>query len=394
MNQTNRIVADFARSIQRSPIRAMYDKAEKLENAGKELIRLEIGEPDFDTPQNMINAGKKSLDRGETHYTPNKGIFELREAISEKLARENGIEADPESQIVVTAGAMEALYLSMLVTVNRGDEILIPDPGWPNFLNQALMVGGRPVRYHLIYENKFQPQLEELKELVGAKTKGIVINTPSNPLGTVLDRNTLEGIADIASDGNLLVYSDETYEKLLYGDNEHFSVGSLDQVRDQVFTILSFSKSYAMTGWRVGYVVGWRNIIRELTKAKESTSACTCSISQRAALEALKSGENSVRRMRKIFEDRKNLVVREIKKTPLVWCMEPQGTFYVFLNVSELGSSLEVAEKLLEKKGVVTVPGSGFGKMGEGFLRLSFANSKEKIVEGFKRIRSFIEDYA
>lgn len=392
-NKRGKFLADLASKLPRSPIRAMFDEAEKLKESGKELIELEIGEPDFDTPQNIIDAAKRALDHGETHYTPNAGTPELREVISEKLERENDIHVSPESQIVVTAGAMEAIYLSLLMTVGKGGEVLIPDPGWPNFGNQVLMAGGKPVRYHLTPENNFRVQLEELKDLINRKTKGILINTPSNPLGTVLDRSTLSGIADVATDKNLLIYSDEAYEKLIYGNNKHVSIGSFDEVREQVLTICSLSKSYAMTGWRVGYVAGNEGIVKGIIKARESTSSCTCSISQAAAVEALKHGGNSVEHMRRSYEERKDVLMDCINRMPTVWCIEPQGAFYAFLNISKLSEpSLKIAKRLLHEKRVVTVPGSGFGEMGEGFLRLSFATDKKTIVEGLKRIHTFVEE--
>lgn len=376
-----------------SSIRAMFDEAGRLEREGEELIRLEVGEPDFDTPEEVIKGAIKAFEEGQTHYTPVRGVYELRERISEKLEKENGIYRDPESDIVVTSGGMEAIYTSLLMTVDRGDEILIPDPGWPNFKTQVLMVDGVPTEYKLDPEEGFQVRLEKLKELIDSDTKGIVINSPSNPLGIVFNEEVLEGVADIAEDEDILIYSDESYEKIIFGDNTHISIGSFDKVKDQVLTIQTFSKSYAMTGWRIGYVAGHEDIINEISKVRSCTSTCTNSISQAGAIEALKHGEDSVRKMRSTYERRKDLLMDLVESMPSAWCLEPQGAFYAFLNVSELsGSSMEIAKEILRDKKVVTVPGSGFGENGEGFLRISFATNEKDLEEGLKRIRSFIDE--
>ncbi len=385
------LLSNLSKDLGRSPIREMFDEADRLERSGEDLIRLEVGEPDFDSPEGVMRGAREAMEEGKTHYTSNRGILELREEISNKLEDENGIRKDPESEIIVTAGGMEAIHISMLMTLDVGEEVLIPDPGWPNFPNHVMMAGGKPVRYRLTAENDFQIDLEGLKESINSDTKGILINTPSNPLGVVQEEEALRGVADLAADENLLIYADEAYESLTYG-KEHVSIGSFDEVEDRVLTMQSFSKTYAMTGWRVGYVAGPEYIIDQIVKVRESTSSCTSSISQGAALGALRWEEESVERMRKAYMRRRDILMDEIESIPGVSCVKPEGAFYAFPDVSTLsGSSLEIAKDLLYEEGVVSVPGSGFGDTGEGFLRFSYANKDENVREGLERFHSFVD---
>lgn len=393
MSQKTIPIASLAKKFSRSPIRAIFDDAQTLEERGEEITRLEIGEPDFDTPSHICEAAKDALDRGETHYTANAGRIDLRELLSDKLREENDIEANPKNQIVVTAGAMEGLLLSMISTVDKGEEVLVPDPGWPNFVNQVKMVGGKPVRYKLRPEDNFQIRLEQLKELINKDTKGMIVNTPSNPLGTMLNEEILQGLAELAVDEDIVIYADETYEKLVYGEeNDHVSVGSFEEAKDRVLTIHSFSKAYAMTGWRIGYIAGNEEYMHLITKLRESSSSCTSSIAQAGAMEALKHGEKSVERMRSIYRERRDMVVDYLNEMSGVSCFEPQGTFYVFPSFSNLSeSSMKLAKNLLYEEHVATVPGSGFGEMGEGFLRISFATGKNALKRGLAGIRSYVE---
>jgi len=377
------LISDRAGSVSRSGIRVMYDLALGL----KELIHLDIGEPDFPTPKYIIEGAKKALDEGYTHYTPNAGYKDLRERIAEKLLEENKIEADPESEIIVTAGAMQAISLAILVTVNPSDEVIIPDPGYESFERQVRFAGGIPVPVGVREEEKFRLVPEDVEKAVTKKTKMIIINTPSNPTGSVMSKEDLEEIAELAKRYDLLVLSDEIYEKILYDGAKHYSIASLPEMADRTIAVFAFSKTYAMTGWRVGYAVSNEQIIGQMTKIQEFYVTCAPSISQRAALAALEGPQDFVREMVEDFERRRNFLYDELSKINMVNCVKPKGAFYLFPNISKTGlRSQEAAKLLLERGKVVTVPGRAFGKHGDDYLRLSFAASMNDLQIAAKRI--------
>ena len=383
MKSDKNVISHRSSSVSRSGIRMMYDLALEL----KDLVHLEIGDPDFSTPDYIIEAAKKSLDEGHTHYTPNAGYKDLRDRIAEKSLEENKIEADPESEIIVTAGAMQAISLGILVTVNPGDEVIVPDPGYESFTRQVKFAGGIPIPVQLKEEEEFRLSQEDVEKVITEKTKMIVINTPNNPTGSVMNKQDLKDIAEIAKQHDLLVLSDEIYEKIVYDGVKHYSIASLPEMKNRTITIQGFSKTYAMTGWRIGYAVSSKQIVGQMTKIQEFYVTCAPSISQRAALAALEGPQNTVKEMVKEYERRRNFLHKELNKINEVSCFKPKGAFYAFPNISKTELKSEEAAKLLLTKGkVVTTPGVAFGKYGDDFLRLSFATSFNDLQIAAERI--------
>ena len=378
-------VSERVTSIPPSGIRVIFEKANKM----SDVIRLEVGEPDFDTPANITAAAKRALDEGFTHYTSSAGILPLREAISAKLKRENGVEADPGTEVVVTPGAGAAIYLSIMCTVNPGDEVLLPDPAWPHYEACINLAGGKAVRYPTEERLGFRPDLEEVSKLITRKTKALLINSPSNPTGSVLGRKDLEGIADLAQAKDLLVFSDEVYEKMMHGGVEHHSIASFDGMKDRTVTINALSKTYAMTGWRVGYAAARPEIATQMAKLNLFTSGCPNSFAQVAAVEALTGPQGETGRMLNEYTRRRDLMVRRLNEMEGVSCLNPGGAFYAFPRVALQGmNAFDTSMFLLDNAKVATVPGSSFGPLGENHLRLSYATSIEKINEGMDRIDS------
>ncbi|MEN4017077.1 MAG: pyridoxal phosphate-dependent aminotransferase [Methanobacterium sp.] len=364
--------AKRCKSIQLSQIRKMFDLTP--ENA----VNLSLGEPDFDTPEHIRNAVKKALDEGFTHYTSNKGILELREAISCKLSDENKIEADPES-IIVTVGASEALHISLQSLINRGDEVLIPDPGFLSYDPCVKLAEGKSVPLKLKEDDKFQMTAQNVLEKISSKTKAIILNSPSNPTGAVMQKEDIKGIAEIAEDKNIFLISDEIYEKIIY-EGKHHSPG---RYTDNTITINGFSKTYAMTGFRIGYVASKPELSEEMLKVHQYNTACASSLSQIAALEALTGPQNCVDEMRSEFKRRRDFVVKRLNEMGIE-IKAPEGAFYVFPRVD---NSVEFVNEAI-KNGVVIVEGSGFGKGGEGHFRISYAASYEKLVEAMDRLEA------
>ncbi len=373
-----------------SGIRVIFDKVSKMPDA----IRLEFGEPDFDTPDNIKAAAIDAVRKGKTKYTPSSGIPELKSAVASKLKRENNIDYDPVKEIVVTAGATSGINLALLATMDYGDEILVPDPGWATYVHAVNIVGAKPIPYVLRESSDYSIDIKELAGLVTRKTKAILINSPSNPMGSILSRTNLQEIADFAIDHNLFVLSDEVYEKFLYQDggmNEQVSIASLNEMKDRTVMINAFSKTYAMTGWRIGYAGASENIAGAMTKINAAQCSCVSTISQYAALEALKGPQDSVRNMISAFTERRQVLVKGLNEFSGFRCAMPKGAFYAFPNIKETGfRSDELAMKIVDKAHVAVVPGSAFGNQGEGYLRLAYANSVENIQEALVRIRKIL----
>ena len=367
-----------------SGIREMFEIANNYSN----VINLCIGEPGFITPKNIIEAGKRALDEGHTKYTSNAGVIELREVLAKKLEKENGIKADAENEIIVTTGAGEAIILTLMVLVNEGDEVILPNPSWPNYLGQIINVGGKPVPVLTKEEEGFVLKADAIKKVISEKTKVIIINSPSNPTGSVIPKEELIAIGKLAKENDIVVLSDEPYEKLIYDEMTHFSIGSVDEFRDNIVTVNSFSKSYAMTGWRVGYAHGPKSIIEAMVKLKESLTSCVNAAAQQACIEAIMGPQDTVFKMVKEYNKRRDLLVNGLNELKGVFCTVPKGAFYAFPNVKELGmTSKDVAKTIIEEVQVVTTPGSAFGSAGEGYLRLSFASSEEDIIEALNRLK-------
>ena len=382
-------IADRSISVSISGIRKMYNLALGVEG----LIHLEIGEPDFPTPHHIIEAAKKAIDEGYTRYTPNPGYMDLRERIAEKLLKENKIEANPASEIIVTAGVMQALSLAILVTINPGDEVIIPDPAYESFERQVKFAGGIPVSVEVKGEKEFRLPPEDVEKAITKRTKMIIINTPSNPTGSVMSKKDLEGIAELAKQHNLLILTDEIYEKIIYDGLKHFSIASLPKMKDRTISVFGFSKTYAMTGWRVGYAVSNKEVIAQMNKIQEFYVTCASSISQRAALAALEGPQDCVEKMVKEYEKRRDFLYDKLSKCDKISCVKPKGAFYLFPNISKTGVKSQKAAELLLKKGkVVTVPGEAFGKNGSNFLRLCYATSLNNLQEATVRIRTALDE--
>lgn len=382
-----RELSSMAANILPSPIRKMFNIASKM----NDTVSFALGEPDFTTPKNIIDAACKALCAGQTHYTPNAGILPLREAISRSLNKISGIDVNPESEIVVTVGGTEALILSMMVLLGPGDEVILANPYWPNHPAQVEMCGGVPRFVRVFEKDGFIYNPDDLKKVINKKTKAIVLNSPANPTGGVAGRKVLEDIAKIAIENDLYVISDEVYKHFVYDDAKFTSISCIEGMRQRTIIIDSFSKSYAMTGWRIGYASSNSSIIQNMTKLHENVCACVNTSTQYAAIEALEGPVEPLEYMIQKYAQRRNLIVDGINSIERLSCMKPKGAFYVFMDVTKTGlTSDEFATRLLKETGVVLVPGTGFGDAGEGFVRLSYATSEENIEEGLKRIRGFV----
>ncbi|HDI85933.1 MAG TPA: pyridoxal phosphate-dependent aminotransferase [Candidatus Korarchaeota archaeon] len=367
-------------------------RAKELERQGKKIIHCEIGQPDFDTPAHIKEAAKKALDEGFTGYTPSAGIIELREAIAEYVSKTRGIEVTPD-QVVVTVGAKIGIFSALMAFVNPGEEVIIPMPAYPSYESVTEFVGGIVKPVVLKEEREFSPSGEEIAEAVTDKTKVIVINTPSNPTGGVYKRKDLEAIVEVAKEHDLWIISDEIYEDIIFDGKKHESILSIPGAEERAVMLSGFSKTYAMTGWRLGYVVAPKEVADKITKIQLNTVSCPVSFVQKAGIAALKGPRDEIEMMVREYEERRDLLYREINRIPGFSMIKPAATFYAFPNVKKLGvKSKELATMLLEEAGVALLPGTDFGAPGEGYLRLSFATSKENLMEAMERIRAFVEE--
>jgi len=374
-------------SIETSPIRKLIDMVEKTPN----VIGLHAGEPDFDTPAHIREAAKKALDEGYTHYTHTAGLLELREAIAEKLRKENNIKADPETEITVTIGGFAAIFSTLQAVINPGDEVIIPEPVWPSYGGLVKLAGGKPVLFQLRAPN-YPFNADLLKERITERTKMVIINTPNNPTGAVYKPQELMALASLAKRHDFLVLADEVYEKIIFDGAQHLSIASLGGMKERTVTVNSFSKTYAMTGWRVGYVVANEEVTAGLRRIHSYAVSCVSPVFQRAALTALTASQDCVRQMVKDYRERRDIVVEALNDIAGFSCIKPKGTFYVFPNIQGVKlSSTDFAQRMLKEAGVATIPGSAFGQSGEGHLRMSVAVSKEDLLEAVKRIRSFVK---
>ncbi|MFZ3167745.1 MAG: pyridoxal phosphate-dependent aminotransferase [Candidatus Methanoperedens sp.] len=360
--------------------------ASELKSQGKDIISFSLGEPDFTTPSHIIDAAKASLERGETHYTPSSGIPELRKAIAEKLKKENKIETKL-GNIIVTPGAKQAIFEVILSVLREGDEAILFDPAWVSYDPCIQLAGARTVWAPTSRNNGFSP--ENISEYITKKTKLIVINSPCNPTGSVYSKETLKEIADISIDKNIFVLSDEIYEKIIY-DREHISIASLDGMQDLTITVNGFSKAYAMTGWRLGYVNAPKEVYEQMLKLHSHSVSQATSFVQYAGITALQGDQAPVAAMVREFRARRDLLVRGLNKIGIK-CAMPDGAFYAFADVSEYGTGEKVAELLLNKAFVATTPGSAFGEAGNDFIRISYATSQERIKEALRRMEAVLE---
>ena len=363
----------------------------KILESRKDIISLGAGEPDFPAPPNVIKATEKFLEEGYTHYSPMQGRHELREALAEKLKKENKIDADPE-EIIVCCGSKEAILLSSLVTLDAGDETIIPDPGYLAFRPIVEAVDAKAVSVNLDESDNFEVHPENLEKLITRKTRMLILNTPANPTGTVMSKKILEEIADIVIEKNLIALVDEAYEKLIYGKARHVSMASLNGMFNHVITTQSFSKTYAMCGFRVGYAAANEKIIKEMKEFKLTTTLAAPTFAQLAAVDALQNSRKYVAKMRKEYDRRRRLITKRINQIPNIYLKNiPQGAFYIFPNITETKMKSEkFVDFLLSKAKVAVIAGTEFGKHGEGFVRMSYATAYDKIEEAMDRIESSV----
>lgn len=372
-----------------SGIRVIFEKAQKMTG----VIRLELGEPDFETPVHIKEAAKKALDQGFTHYTSSQGLLELRTELATKLGKENGITANPDNEIIITAGACCAINLAFLALANPGDEVLIPDPAWPHYEPCARMADAVVIRYPTREEDSFVPDPDIIRKLITPRTRILLLNSPNNPTGSVTSASVMKEIANLAEQHNLIVISDEVYEKLVYEGTRHQSFAAISGMDDRTITVNAFSKTYAMTGWRLGYAVAPSNVVSNMAKLNLYANTCANSIAQMAGIAALRGPQDCVKEMAAEYDRRRRFVLGRLKEIPQIDCEQPKGAFYVLPNVSKLGmNSFDFCMHLLERGKVSAVPGSSFGEQGEGHLRISYATSIENLKEGFDRLEAVVKE--
>jgi aspartate/methionine/tyrosine aminotransferase len=365
-------------------------KAKKLEAEGKSIIHLEIGEPDFPTPENICEAAIRSLKAGDTHYTPSAGIPEVRTSIANYIKRTRGIEVSPE-EVVMTPGAKPIMFYAILALVNEGDEVIYPNPGFPIYESMINFVGGKAVPIPLKEEKNFAFDIEDLRKLLSPKTKMLIINTPQNPTGGILTETDIRAIADLLKDWpDVIILSDEIYSRLIFEGN-HFSITQIPGFKDRTIILDGFSKAYAMTGWRAGYGVMHKDLAPKIAQLMTNSNSCTNTVVQKACIEAYEGPQDSVDKMRAEFMARRDIIVEGLNSIKGFKCNLPLGAFYAFPNITATGyKSKELNDHLLYNGGVAALSGTAFGEYGEGYLRFSYANSRENIKEAIRRIKELI----
>src|SRR3954468_8170201 len=370
----------------------VLNRARALEAQGKDIIHLEIGEPDFDTPQNIIASATAALRAGWTHYGPSAGLPELRKTIAEEVSRTRGVPVQPE-EVVVVPGGKPIIFFSILALVNAGDEVIYPNPGFPIYESMVNYVGGRAVPLPLHEDKEFGFDVNELSELITDGTRLIILNSPHNPTGGVLTKRNIEQIAEVIADRNIFVLSDEIYSRLIF-DGRHHSIIAEPGFKDRTILLDGFSKTYAMTGWRMGYGVMRPDLAVQVARLMTNSNSCTASFSQIAGIEALRGDQSSVDRMRAEFQQRRDMFVAGLNRIPHFSCRMPKGAFYVFPNISGTGwDSKRLADALLEEAGVACLSGTSFGEYGEGYIRFSIANSMDNLARALERIEQWVEKH-
>jgi aspartate aminotransferase len=365
-------------------------RARALEAEGRSIIHLQIGEPDFDTPAHVREAAKRALDEGATHYAPFPGIPALRQAIADDVAKRKGFEADP-SQVFVTVGGKGVMLYAILGLVDPGDEVIVPDPGYPIYESLTRFVGATAVPIPIRMEHEFRLDVEELASLITPRTRLLIINSPANPTGGVLTRADLTRIAELAQEHDLWVMTDEIYGRILYDGEEHVSIASLPGMADRTIVLDGFSKTFAMTGWRLGYAVVPTSLIQTYSQLVINTISCAPTFAQVGAVQALEGPQDDVDAMLVEFKARRDLIVAGLNRIPGVQCATPRGAFYVFPSIAGTGlSGAEVADRLLQEAGVCVLAGTAFGGVGTEHIRISYANSRENLTEALGRIDRFV----
>lgn len=384
---TDQFLAQRVMGLTQSPTVGLADKAREMRKKGVEIIDMTEGQPHFDTPEPIKRAAKEALDAGMVHYIESRGLPDLLEEIKSKLEKENGIDVKT-SQLMVTVGAKEAVAVSMLSTVNPGDEVLIPDPYWGTHAALVKLAGGTPISVPLHDRDGFRIDISELQGLVTSKSKMLILNSPHNPTGMTIPKDDLETIADICRKKNILVMSDEIYEKIIYDGAQHYSIGSFPGMENLTITINGLSKSYAMTGWRLGYVAASQEIMDKMLMIHQHSVTHPTAFAEKAAITALRECGKFVKEMVAYYEKARNYFVSELNKTKYFHCSLPKGAFYAFSSIkNEATPSARMSDLLLEKAKVLAVPGSGFGKYGEGYVRFVYAKPMPVLKQLIERIK-------
>jgi len=384
----SKLLTTTVQGIAPSGIRKFFDLLENM----KDVIALTVGQPDFLTPWHIRVAGIESLEEGKCYYTANSGTLELRKEICRYLNRRFDLAYHPENEIVVTVGGSEAIDIAIRAIVSPGDEVIIPQPAFVCYGPLTELAGGKPVYIHTKEENQFKLTADELRAAITPRTKLLVLPYPNNPTGAIMEEADLEAIAEVLRDTNIAVLSDEIYAELTYG-KKHISIASLDGMQERTVLVSGFSKSYAMTGWRLGYTAAPQEITRQMLKIHQYGIMCAPTTSQLAAIEALRSGDNDIQSMHEEYNRRRRYIVSGLRALGID-CFDPEGAFYVFPNISRFGlSSEEFCQKLLMDYGVAIVPGSAFGTCGEGFVRISYAYSIEHIAQALGRLEKFVRSF-
>ena len=366
----------------------VLNKARALERQGKDIVHLEIGEPDFDTPANVVEAAVDALHKGWTHYGPSAGLPELRQTIADYVSRTRGVPVSSD-EVVVVPGGKPIIFFSILSLVDEGDEVIYPNPGFPIYESMIHYVGGRAVPIQLREEKDFGLDVDELASLINDRTRLIILNSPQNPTGGVLSKAAIHDIADAIGDRNVMIMSDEIYSRLLF-EGEHFSIMSIPGFKERTILLDGFSKSYAMTGWRMGYGVMRSDLAAQVTRLMTNSNSCTASFTQVAGVEALRGDQSSVDRMRDEFRRRRDVFVAGLNRIKGFSCRLPKGAFYTFPNITATGwPSKKLADAMLEQAGVACLSGTAFGDFGEGYLRFSVANSLENLNKALERIHQW-----
>jgi len=377
-----------AQRIPYSGIRTVFDMARKLEREGKTIIHLEIGRPDFDTPAHIVEAAVEALRAGKHHYSQNAGIPELRQAVTDKYAKEYRLNYSPETDVVVTNGVAQGVYVAIHALLDPGDQILIPDPRWVNYDVDAMSNEVEPVDYTLYEDRNFKPDPDEIADRITPKTKMILLTSPSNPTGGVNAMDVLEKIAQLVQKHDLVVLSDEIYEKIIYPPAEHIPIATLDGMKERTLILNGLSKFYSMTGWRLGYVLGDEKYLNPILRYHQYMVTSTNTFAQWGAVTALKGDQEPAYAMVEEFRRRRDYIYEAINQVPGFSSAEPRGAFYLFPSIKETGmDGYQMSKLLLEKAGVATVPGECFGKNGAGHIRISYANSMENLKKAVTNIK-------
>lgn len=377
-----------AKHVEGQPMFKVIDKVKLLEAQGKNIIHLEIGDPDFGTPGNIVDATKASLDNGETHYVSSWGMSDFIEVIRQATNSSRGFTPD-EKQVLVIPGANIGIFYAVFCLSNPGQEVLVPDPGFPTYLSAIKMCGAVPVPFPLYEKNAFRMRAEDIEPLITDKTRLLIINSPQNPTGAITEPWALKEIYELAVKHDLYVYSDEIYARMVYGDQDFFSIASLDQCKERVILSNGFSKAFAMTGWRLGTLVMPDIVAERMMMLLQTTSSCVAPFLQRAGIEAIKGDQQAVNTMMTEYKERRDILIAGLNSIRGISCHTPGGAFYAFPNISSFGmTSEDFASYMLENAGIAILPGSCFGQQGEGFVRIVYASSREKIKDALSRLEN------